>query len=92
VALGGRRTDRLAAVAKRVEEAGGKSFPFACELSDADSLHGFFDAAEAELGPLDVVVANAAEARPVLLHEADPADVARELSTNLLHPILLARR
>ena len=92
VALGARRDDRLAAVARQVEEAGGKALPFRCDASSADELHAFVDAAESQLGAVEVAVANAALAMPALLHEATVEDLERELLTNLLHPLLLARR
>jgi NAD(P)-dependent dehydrogenase (short-subunit alcohol dehydrogenase family) len=92
VALGGRRADELAAVAKRVEEAGGRAAALRVDLSDPAALDPFFDAAEAALGPVDVLVNNAGLCVPGLLHEIDPGAVQTELAVNLLAPALLARR
>ncbi|MDJ0868875.1 MAG: SDR family NAD(P)-dependent oxidoreductase, partial [Myxococcota bacterium] len=92
VAVGGRREDRLAEVARDVEKAGGTAFAAPVEVSDPASLDAWFDASEAALGPLDVLVSNVAICVPGLLHELEPADIERELVTNLRAPMLLARR
>lgn len=92
VALGARRADRLREAADAVERAGGRAFAHPLDLADEASLDAFFDAAEAALGPVDVLVANAGICRPGLLHEVRPEDLRAELATNLLGPALLARR
>ncbi len=92
VALGARRTEELAAVARQVEGGGGRAVVLQVDLSDTASLDAFFDAAEAALGPVDVLVNNAGICVPGLLHEIDPTAVQRELAVNLLAPALLARR
>lgn len=92
VALGGRREDKLAEVAKQVEAAGGRAAPLPVDLADAASIDAFFDAAESALGPLDVLVNNAGICTPGLLHEVDAADFAGEIAVNLVAPALLARR
>lgn len=92
VAVGGRRVEHLAAVARKVEEAGGKAIAFRCDIAQPDQIHDFFDAAETQLGPVEVAVANAGGSVPVLLHESTVADLECELRTNLLHPLVLARR
>ncbi|HTF32810.1 MAG TPA: SDR family NAD(P)-dependent oxidoreductase [Myxococcota bacterium] len=92
VAVGGRRMERLEAVAREVEEAGGKAVTFRCDIAEPGEISAFFDAAETQLGPVDVAVANAAGSVPALLHEMSVPDLERELRTNLLHPLVLARR
>jgi NAD(P)-dependent dehydrogenase (short-subunit alcohol dehydrogenase family) len=92
VALGARRADKLAAVAKEIEQAGGRAAPISVDLSDATSLDGFFDRAERTLGPVDVLVNNAGVCVPGLLHEVDPEALRSEIATNLVAPALLARR
>jgi NAD(P)-dependent dehydrogenase (short-subunit alcohol dehydrogenase family) len=92
VALGARRRDRLEQAAAAVTAAGGRSFAHPLDVSDPASLDAFFDAAERALGPVDVLVNNAGLCRPGLLHEVGPEDLARETATNLLGPLLLARR
>lgn len=92
VALGARRIDRLAEVAGEVEEAGGKAFAHALDVTDDASVDAFVTAAEANLGSIDAVVSNAGIARAGKLPELSLEDVRAELETNLLGPMRLARR
>lgn len=92
VAVGARRTDRLEETAAAVRDAGGTAAAFALDVTDEASIEHFFDAAEQELGPVDVLVNNAGMATPGWLHETDPAAVQREVATNLVGPILTSRR
>lgn len=92
VAIGARRTDRLQKVAHAIEQAGGRVFAGALDVSRPESIDSFFAAAEAALGPMDVVVNNAGIGVPGLLHELAVEDMQRELATNLLGPMLVARR
>lgn len=92
VALGARRAERLAEVAGEVRAAGGRAFAHPLDVTQPASIDGFFDAAEAELGTCDVVVSNAGLGIPRLLHEATPEDLRREVETNLLGALWVARR
>jgi NAD(P)-dependent dehydrogenase (short-subunit alcohol dehydrogenase family) len=92
VALAARREEQLAAVARLVEEAGGKALPFRCDVASPEEIHAFVDATESQLGAVEVAIANAALTTPALLHEAALDDLERDLRTNLLHPLVLARR
>ncbi len=92
VALGARRLERLERVGREVERAGGRPFVHALDVTRPASIESFFDAVEKELGPLEVVVSNAGLGIPALLHEASPEDLQTELETNLLGPMLVARR
>jgi NAD(P)-dependent dehydrogenase (short-subunit alcohol dehydrogenase family) len=92
VALAARRADRLREVADEVEKAGARASTHVLELADAASVDAAWDAAEAALGPIDVLVNNAGICVPALLHETRPEDLRAELETNLLGPLLLARR
>ena len=92
LALGARRADKLGEVALEAEKAGARAFAHALDMADPASIDAFFDAAERALGPVDVLVNNAAICAPGLLHEVEPADFQREIATNLIGPALLARR
>jgi NADP-dependent 3-hydroxy acid dehydrogenase YdfG len=92
VALGARRLERLETVATDVEAAGGRPFAHELDVAAPDSVAAFFDAVEAEAGPVDVVVNNAGIDVPGLFHEADPEDLEREVRTNLLGPMFVCRR
>ncbi len=92
VAIGARRVERLEEVAHAIEADGGRPFARHLDVTKADSIDEFFTAAEATLGPVDVVVSNAGVGIPGLLHELRVADLETELTTNLLGPMLVARR
>ncbi|MCU0668782.1 MAG: SDR family NAD(P)-dependent oxidoreductase [Myxococcota bacterium] len=92
VALGGRRTEKLSDVAKQIESAGGRVAVLAADLADAAAVDAFFDAAEAAIGPVDVLVNNAGVCVPGLLQETSPEAIQAEIATNLVAPALLARR
>jgi len=92
VALGARRMDRLAAMTQAVEGEGGRALALELDVTRPESIDAFVTAAETRLGPIDVVVSNAGIGVPGLLHEIEVADLEMELRTNLLGPMLLARR
>jgi NAD(P)-dependent dehydrogenase (short-subunit alcohol dehydrogenase family) len=91
VAIGARRTERLEDTAADVRAAGGTPFAHALDVSDATSIEGFLRAAEAECGPVDVVVNNAGVATPGWLARTPVEAIEREVATNLVGPILLSR-
>lgn len=92
VALGARRTEKLDEVADGVASAGGRPFAHALDVTDEAGIDAFFTATESALGSVDVVVSNAGIGLPGLLHEVPVANLERELRTNLLGPMLVARR
>lgn len=92
VALGARREDRLQEVADEVAKRGGRALVRSLDVTQSASIDAFFDAAEAAFGPVDVAVSNAGVCVPGLLHEVKPDDLEIELATNLLGPLLVARR
>ncbi len=58
--------------ASAVEEAGGKALAVACDIRDAEAVAAAFDAVEAGLGPIDVLVNNAAGNFPVPAEDMSP--------------------
>ena len=92
VATGGRRVDRLAETTELVEKAGGTCFAHALDVTDADSVERFFDAAEAELGKVSAVINNAAVGRYGPLDDFAPSEIAAEIATKLTGSLLMARR
>ena len=91
VGLGARREERLGALAREIEEAGGRAFAHGLDLTLPDSIGAFFAAVEANLGPVDVLVNNAGICIPGLFDETDPGDLEIEVATNLLGPMRLTR-
>ena len=91
VAVGGRRTELLADTVAVVEAAGGAGLAHALDVTDAASVQAFFDATEAVLGPVDVVVNNAATARYGPLDDFSPEEIEAEVATKLLGSLYMAR-
>ena len=92
VALGARRTALLTETADLVHAAGGSPFPHVLDVTDPGSVDAFFAAVEDAIGPVDALINNAGIAVPGMLVDTDPADLAREVGTNLLGPLFCARR
>ncbi len=59
VVLSGRQLPALESVAHEVEALGGRAVPTVCDVSDESAVEAMFERCAAELGPPDVVVANA---------------------------------
>ncbi|MBM3671738.1 MAG: SDR family NAD(P)-dependent oxidoreductase [Actinobacteria bacterium] len=91
VALGGRRVERLEETATLVRDAGGTAFVHQLDVADAASAETFFSAVERELGPLDVLVNNAALATPGWVHTLPANELQQQVATNLTGPILMSR-
>ncbi len=62
------------------------------DVTDAASLDAAFTKVEAELGPVEIVVANAGITRDTLLVRAEDSDIDAVLQTNLIGAIRTARR
>jgi NADP-dependent 3-hydroxy acid dehydrogenase YdfG len=92
IALGGRRADKLAETAGLVSENGGEAFPRNLDVTDAASVDAFVSTVEDVMGPVDVLVNNAGIAIPGAFWELAPEQLEREMRTNLLGPMLCARR
>jgi NAD(P)-dependent dehydrogenase (short-subunit alcohol dehydrogenase family) len=92
VAIGARREERLAEVARGVAARGGEPFAYALDVSETESIERFFDAVERRFGPADVVVNNAGLSIPGRLFELSADDIRYQLSVNLVAPMLVCRR
>lgn len=91
VALAARRVDRLAETAREIEAAGGESLPIACDVTRSDSVVAAVAKAEAELGPLTILVNNAGVVVSKPLFEHTEADWDYVVDTNLKGAWLVAR-
>jgi len=65
---------------------------FQADLRDPAAPDALVDAVEAELGPIDVLAANAGLSRPAAYEDVDGAAFDETLAVNLRAPFLLARR
>lgn len=92
VALCARRADRLAAVAREIQEFDGRAMPIVMDVTDGASVRDGVAAAETELGPITILVNNSgvADSGAAFL-EQDEADWDRVVDTNLKGAWLVAR-
>jgi NADP-dependent 3-hydroxy acid dehydrogenase YdfG len=74
VALGARRTDRIKALAERIEGDGGTALAIELDVADEASANAFVTQANEQLGGLDVLVNNAGV---MLLGPIDGADTGQ---------------
>ena len=59
VAVSGRRIEKLDAVVKEIEDAGGAGFAVVCDVQDENAVAGMMDEVMKQFGKLDVLFANA---------------------------------
>jgi NAD(P)-dependent dehydrogenase (short-subunit alcohol dehydrogenase family) len=89
VALFARSERELAATAARIAAAGGRARAFPLDVTDAEGVRRAVRAAELDLGPIDVLINNAASFGPIgLIWETDPDAWWRTLNVNLRGPLL----
>ncbi|MFQ5698229.1 MAG: SDR family NAD(P)-dependent oxidoreductase [Myxococcota bacterium] len=89
VAMLARSSDRLAALAARIENAR----PYSVDLCDRDAVERTFETIRGELGSIDVLVHNAADGAFGHFMEIEPKTLERTFQTNvlsLLHTAQLA--
>lgn len=82
---------RVAALS-RAGEAPSGALGFACDVSDAAQVDAAFKAAEAEHGPVEVLVANAGITKDTLILRMSEADWASVLDVNLTGSFHVAKR
>ena len=91
VALAARRTDRLEALAGEIADAGGEAFPVAMDVTDEASVIAGFDAAQAALGVIDTVIANAGMNSQGLATEVTAEEFDTVMAINVRGVFLTAR-
>ena len=91
VVLGARRVERIADLASEIEAAGGRALAVPLDVTDETSIIAAFDAAEAHIGPPDVVLANAGVVEAGRAVEMDTARMRRVVDTNFTAVYLTAR-
>jgi NADP-dependent 3-hydroxy acid dehydrogenase YdfG len=92
VAIGARRAARLEEAVAAVAQAGGHGFGHALDVGNAASVDAFVTAVEKALGPVDVLVNNAASSEPGPLHLLSPEQIQETLASGLLGSLLMSRR
>jgi NADP-dependent 3-hydroxy acid dehydrogenase YdfG len=91
VVLGARRLDRLEESAAKIRADGGEALALPLDLTEDASIDAFVARAEAELGPIEVVVSNAGEVFPSATLAVDPDDFVQQVQLNLLGAHRLVR-
>jgi len=91
VVLCARRIDRLEVLAGEIRAAGGVALPIGMDVTDADSVAAAFDAAEASVGPVDTVFANAGMNNRALAVEITPEAWDEVMAVNV-HGVFLTAR
>ena len=91
VAVTARRIDRLRSLAEEIRGAGGEAAAFALDVTDPASVHACLDAAEAELGSLDVLVNNAGIGIPKRILDITEDDYDALMNTNAKGAWLMAQ-
>lgn len=92
LALVARSTEKLQQVADEMAGLGVKVVPIPADICDAEARQWLVSQAETELGPLDILVNNAAVHHAGSLHKRSAAEIEAVLTTTLLAPILLTRQ
>ncbi|MCX4098506.1 SDR family oxidoreductase [Nocardia sp. alder85J] len=83
VALGARRVELCEALAAKITGNGGEAFAHRLDVTDGDSVDAFVTAAEAALGPAEVVVSGAGDMTFGLIHEMTPAEFGAQIDVHL---------
>lgn len=91
IVLGARRADRINTLAKQIRVAGGRALAVAMDVTDEASTMAAYDAAEAEFGGIDSVIANAGINKPGTAVEIPVADFESVYAANVVGVFLTAR-
>ncbi|HZN13105.1 MAG TPA: SDR family oxidoreductase [Acidimicrobiales bacterium] len=84
VVLGARRVDRCQAVVDAIVAAGGEAAAAFVDVTDGSSVAEFAAAAEAAVGPIEILVANAGDTALGTGVDTAPEDFAQQVAVNFL--------
>ncbi|MBD2561533.1 MULTISPECIES: SDR family oxidoreductase [Nostoc] len=83
VVIAARRSDRLEAVAKRIESSGGQALPIVTDITDETQANNLIQKANAELGRVDILVNNAGIALTGNIDGGNTSDWRRMFDVNV---------
>src|SRR4051794_20584635 len=92
VVLGARRVDRCEEIAATIRSEGGEALALSLDLLDTESINNSADAAEDQIGPIEILVSTAGAVPPTPPGGAAPEDFPRQLGVNLLGAQALVHR
>ncbi|MQY25910.1 SDR family oxidoreductase [Nocardia aurantia] len=84
VALGARRVELLETLAAKINDNGGEAFAHRLDVADTGSVDAFVTAAEAALGPAEIVVSGAGDMSFGRVHEMTPEDFRAQVDVHLI--------
>jgi short-subunit dehydrogenase len=90
VGLSARRVDRLEDLAKRVVAVGREARIYPCDVGDRDALLAAIRQCEEDLGPIDLMIANAGVSQYVMADDLDSREVERIMAINFLGSVTAA--
>lgn len=90
VGVSARREDRLKGLVEEVEASGGKAVSYPCDVADRDALLEAIRRSESELGPVDLLIANAGVSTHAPPEELDTREVERVMAINFLGTVAAA--
>jgi NADP-dependent 3-hydroxy acid dehydrogenase YdfG len=91
IAAVARRTDRLAALVKGIEAAGGRAAAFAADVSEQSGADAVAQQVLARYGRIDILVNSAGIMRPGDTETSDPAHWREQFDINVLSSMYLSR-
>ncbi len=92
VALVARSQAEIELVAEQIKDKGGKCLAISFDLSNLDAIEGLVNRISTELGPVDILVNNAAVAGPFgPTWEMNPVEWTKAIEVNLVAPFWLIR-
>jgi len=84
VALVARRADLLGSLANEIRAAGGTAIPIVADVRDRMALHAAAGETQRDLGPIDLLIANAGVGHSIPAEEFDAAIFEDTMRTNLM--------
>ncbi|MFQ6327182.1 SDR family oxidoreductase [Nocardia sp. CWNU-33] len=92
VTLGARRTDQCEALAQKIRDSGGEAFAHQLDVTDPTSIDTFVTAAEAALGPTEILVSGAGDIEFGPVHDMAPDRFLQQVQVHLGGAHRLAHR
>lgn len=83
VVLAARRTDRLKVLQQAIAEEGGRAYVVSMDVTSHDSIEAAVTQAEAQAGPIDILINNSGVSRGGRLQDVSPDDFDFVMNTNV---------